>query len=293
MELSFRADGKPVTIPGSKLTEEGAFIPREFLPQVQKLLSHGIVYQGTFRQRLEQMAQKQVETEAAVQRKVVEADHFLTFFADLLERGPVAIQDWLDDFEKNKPALEAEARIAYAEALETAKKSPAAAAKVEGFEDVPEDDFLAGVDQDEMLTQLSNTLAQTLRDTIVTNGIRGLSDADVNRLHKAISEDPEEMERYFVIATEDVPEMKVKQGDVLVRQAAVLKRVQYEAGVVSGARQGVSAAAAADAANKRGVVGAGAPPPTASVAGGVAGKKKEAPIPTKREDLDAYMAADD
>lgn len=294
LELGFRADGKAVTIPGSRLTDEGAFIPKEYLPEVQKLLSHGVVYQGSFRQRLEAANAKVAEVESRVNREVEESKAFLTFFADLLERGPVAVQDWLDDFEKNKPQLIADAKVAYAEALTAAKeKGPAAPAPVEGFDEGGPDDFLAGVDRDEMMTQLSNVLGQNLREVIVTNGIRGLSDADVNRLHKAIAEDPEEMERYFAIANEDIPEMKVAKGDVLVRQAALLKRVQYEATVLGGARKSVSEAAAADAENRKRAGGGAPPPPTAGVTGGVTQKKKEVPIPTKREDLDAFMAADD
>jgi hypothetical protein len=292
LELSFRADGKPVTIPGSKLTDDGAFIPKDYLPEVQRLLSRGVTYEGSFRQRLETANAEVARVKSEVHREIEESKAFLTFFADLLERGPVAVQDWLDDFEKNKPQLEAEAKIAYAEALTAAKQNPAAPAKVEGFDDDQEDDFLAGVDRDEMMTQLSNVLGQNLREVIVTNGIRGLSDADVNRLHQAIASDPEEMERYFAIANEDIPDMKVAKGDVLVRQAALLKRVQYEATVLGGARKSVSEATAAAEANKKRAPG-GAPPPTASVAGGVTQKKKEVPIPTKREDLDAYMAADD
>lgn len=294
LELSFRADGKPVTIPGSKLTEDGAFIPKAYLPEVQRLLSHGVVYQGSFRQRLEAANAKVAEVESRVNREVEESKHFLTFFADLLERGPVAVQDWLDEFERNKPQLIADAKIAYAEALQSSKeKGPAKPAPVEGFDDNPEDDFLAGVDRDEMMTQLSNVLGTNLREVIVTNGIRGLSNEDVNRLHQAIASDPEEMERYFAVATEDIPDMKVTKGDVLVRQAALLKRVQYEAALVSSARKQVTEATQADAANKKRTAGGGAPPPTAAVAGGGVSKKKEVPLPKTREELDAYMAADD
>lgn len=292
LELSFRADGKSVPIPGSRLTDEGAFIPKEYIGEVQKLLSHGLVYQGSFRQRLEAANAKVAEVESRVNREVEESKAFLTFFANLLEQGPVAVQDWLDDFERNKPQLIADTRIAYAEALEASKKNPAAPAKVEGFDDAPEDDFLAGVDRDQMMTELTNVLGTNLREVIVQNGVRGLTDADVNRLHQAIAGDPEEMERYFAVATEDIPDMKVVKGDVLVRQAALLKRVQYEASLVSSARKNVTEAAQADAANRR-TAGGGAPPPTASVAGGVAGKKPAVPIPTKREDLDAFMNADD
>lgn len=292
LEFGFRADSKPVTIPGSKVTDDGVFIPKEYISEVQRLLSHGVVYQGSFRTRLEQAAQKVADTEARVNREVEESKHFLTFFADLLERGPVAVQDWLDDFERNKPQLIADAKIAYAEALTAAKEQGAPApAKVEGF-DEREDDFLANVDRDQMMTQLSTVLATNLREVIVQNGVRGMTSADVNRLHQAISSDPEEMERYFAVATEDIPDMKVVKGDVLVRQAALLKRVQYEAGLITDSRKSISDATAAADANRR-AAGGGAPPPTAAVAGAGAGKKKEVPIPTKREELDAFMNADD
>lgn len=291
LEFSFRADGKPITVPGSKVTDEGVFIPREHMAEIQRYLSHGVVYQGSFRQRLEEANAKVAAAENRVTKEVEESKHFLTFFADLLEKGPDAIQQWLDDFTANRRDLEADAKIAYAEALTNRKEKPVLPEKVAGF-DEPEDDFLAGIDRDEMMTQLSNVLATNLKEVIVENTVRGMTDADVNRLHKAIASDPEEMERYFAVATEDIPDMKVKKGDVLVRQAALLKRVQYEAAVVSEARKAVSDASAADAANKK-RAGGGAPPPTAAVAGAGAAGKKAVPIPKTREELDAFMDAED
>jgi hypothetical protein len=293
--FSFTADQKRHEIPGSRVTPEGAFIPRDQLPFVQRKLSRGTVYETSFRQLISDRdteihsLKQQLETD----EDKVKAKAFLTHFAKLLDEGPEAIQKWLDDFDRNRVQLEANATLAQARAITDAKGKKPAETRLPGLDDDhtaggEEPDLLADVDQDELQDTLENLLEENMLGFAKELGLNTLTQADLQLLHKRLS-DPEEIGRFFVYATEDIPELKAKQGDILVKAKALQKELQTYADLVGQGRGVVSEADKARQQNTRtGANRTNAAPPTSSTSGGAAGKTVVPKLPKTREQKEEW-----
>lgn len=289
--FSFTADQKKHEIPGSRVTPEGVFIPRDQIPFVQRKLSRGTIYESSFRQTI---SDKDTEIHALKQQletdeDKVKAKAFLTHFAKLLDEGPEAIEAWLADFEKNRGKLEAEAILAQAKAITESRGKKPTTTQLPGLEEgagAAEEDLLAGVDQDELQDTLSTLLEENLAKITTEAGLTTLTAADLSRLHKKLS-DPESLGRFFVYATEDIPELKAKQGDILVKAKALRKELEDYADLIGQGRGVKSQAEVAREANARRGGGAGggrnAPPPTSSTSGGSAAKAAVPKLPKTRE----------
>lgn len=106
-EASYRADGKDFTVPGSKVGDDGVFIPAAQWPQIERLIGQGQVHQGSYQQKLSESAQSvQRETlraNAAEQSKSEVFDRLLK----MAEDG--SIEDWLAEVQRNLPVLLAKA----------------------------------------------------------------------------------------------------------------------------------------------------------------------------------------
>lgn len=293
-EFSFRADGKTIPIPGSRLAKDKLEIPAEYVPEIQRLLSYGVVYQGSYRERLAQAKREVAEARSQVHQEVEEAKAVLNVFKGLLEQGPVAVENWLDDFERNKVALEAEMKLAHARALTERKPVEPEPVDLPGAEGEAPDDFLAGVDRDQLVQTVGNHLTSSIRELVAREKIRGLAAEDLTRIQRVITEDPDELNAYFGIALEAVPEQGIEKGTILLDEPKLIKRLKYEAEILANARKGTAAAVAADKKNQSKAGANGAPiPPTTAATGSGAPKKQPVPIPTRKEDLDAYLYADD
>lgn len=295
MEFSFRADNRQIAIPGSKVTSEGVFIPKEHMAEVQRLASYGTVYQGSFRQRLEQANREVAETKAQVQSETERAKHYLNFMADLFDRtergetdsqGRTPIEAWQEDFQRNRVVLEADAKLAEARALQ--ERRPAQPDRVEGFEDGPQDSFISEREAEELNNGLANELGGRLQQFARADGIRGLTAAEFGKIQQSMS-DPDEIDRYFKVAIEDIPEHGITKGQIVAMDAAIRKNFQYQASLILGARQQNGALAAAEAANRKN--GAANPIPAVVTASGngVPKAAKEVPKFKNREDMIAWL----
>lgn len=289
LEFSFTADKQPITIKGSKLTKDYLMIPREHVSDVQRLLSHGVVYQGSFRQKLTESAQREADTRAEVQEDVVRAKAVLERLAAIFDQGPEAVNDWLDDFGKNRTKLEADATLAVAKALRESK--PAERVTVPGFEDEV-NDFAAGVDREELQNSLAADITAFVPDALRKLGIRGLTSAEVQSIVDELK-DPDEIERYFGIAGEDLPDYNVKKGALVRKDAVVAKTIKRRADLILGTRKNTTELETAKQKNNRSA--ANPIPPTTTGAGGTGnppGKAKK-PIPKTKAELDAWMDDDE
>jgi transposase-like protein len=287
LEFSFRADGQPVTIKGSKITKDFVMIPRNNMADVQRLLSHGVTYQGSFRQRLTESARAVAEAKAEVQEDVIRAKATLEFIAKKLDEGPDAVQDWLDEFQQNRVKLEAEATLAVAKAHREHK--PVGDVQAPGFEEEV-NEFSAGVDREEMVNTLSADLVAFVPAALRELQIRGLTGDEVGALISELS-DPDEIDRYFGIAGEDMPEFGVTKGQVVRKDAVIAKVLKRRAGLLLGARKNGSELEAAKLKNDR-PKPANPIPPTTTSQGGAPGKAKK-PLPKTKEELDAWMDDDE
>lgn len=296
MEFSFRADGKPVTIPGSKVTAEGAFIPREHLADLQRLASHGIVYQGSFRQKLEQSAREVAEAKSEIHGEVEQAKHFLSFFADLLDkqdRGEPAIEEWLDDFRQNRTKLEADATLAEAKALREGRA--VAPRQPEGFDDEPgpeQDSYISEREAEEFSNGLAAELGSRLQQTIQAQGIRGLTPQDLTKIQEEMT-DPEEIDRYFKVALEDIPEHGIKKGQIVAMDGAIAATLRRRSELILDSRKTSTALSQAETANRRNGV-AGKVPPTVSTGTPAVPKASNAvPKFKNRQEMEEWFARED
>lgn len=295
MEFSFRADGKPVTIPGSRVTAEGAFIPREHLADLQRLASHGIVYQGSFRKRLEESAREVAEAKSEVQSEVEQAKHFLGFFANLLDRqeqGEPAIEEWLDDFRQNRTKLEAEATLAEAKALrESRGVAPRA---LEGFDETApeEDSYISEREAEEFSNGLASELGSRIQQTITAQGIRGLTPQDLTRLQEEMNE-PEERDKYFKVALEDIPEHGIVKGQIVAMDGAIAATLKRRADMLLDARKTSTALSQAEAANRRNGVNGKVPPTVATGAPAVPKASNAVPKFKNRQEMEEWFQKED
>jgi transposase-like protein len=288
LEFSFRADGQPITIKGSKITKDYVQIPRAHMADVQKLLSHGVTYQGSFRRRLEESARREAEAKAEVQEEVVRARATLEFIAKKFDEGPEAVQDWLDDFARNRSQLEAEATLAVAKAYQ--ERKPIENVTVPGFEDEVEE-FAAGVDRETVVNELSADLTNFVPSALRELGIRGLTGPEIQTIISELA-DPDEIDRYFGIAGEDMPEYGVTKGQLVRKDAVIAKTLKRRAELVLGARRSAAELEAAKQKNNGGRP-ANPIPPTTTATGGTPGKGKKAPLPRTKEELDKWMDDDE
>ena len=291
LEFSFRADGQAIPLKGSRITKDSLIIPREYMADVQRLMSHGVVYQGSYKQRLTEAARQVEATKAEVHEEVERSKHFLTFFADLLDReeaGEPAIESWLDDFRQNRVKLEAAADLAAAKAYrERTYQEPT----VQGFDDQPDAQGQSPEEAERFHQELSSALSDRVTQQIQAQGIRGLAPAELTRILDGMTE-PEEIDRYFKVALEDIPEHGIKKGQIVALDAVIGKQIKHQAGLILGARQSAQELRNAELKNQRRTPNA-IPPTTAVAGGGTPKQKAKVPEFKNKAEMDAWFDTQD
>lgn len=112
-EFSYRADGQDHTIPGSAVGEDGLFISKESLPEVQQLLAQGRALRGSVQAHLGKLSEQSRTAEARAQAAEAQLGHVMDRISEMIRTGTYG--DWLAQQEINWPVLQSEAR---AKALE-------------------------------------------------------------------------------------------------------------------------------------------------------------------------------
>ena len=107
----FRADHREVEVPGALEYEHGIYVPKEAWNGV---VSRHLADRDTlFQQHQREVNRLQQEVEIRDPDKnprVIEAGVTLQKFRELMDQGPEAVAQWLDNFAVNRPLLEAEIR---------------------------------------------------------------------------------------------------------------------------------------------------------------------------------------
>lgn len=295
LEFSYRADNRVHTIPGSKITADGVFIPREHMAELQRRQSRGATYEGSFRQRLEAAAREVADVRSEVVVEKEQATAFLAFFADMMdrqERGEPAIETWLDDFSRNRVKLEADATLAAAKALR--ERRPVEPSRVDGFDEDPgQMPDMSAQEREDMTNGLTSELGSRLQRLVQTEGLRGLTASELTSIQNAMM-DPDEMDRYFKVALDDIPEHGIQRGQIVAMDGAIAKTLKYQAGLILGARrQSQELKAAEDANRKRNGVGNAIPPTVATGVDGAPKPQKGVPKFKTREEMQAWYDAED
>jgi len=255
-EASYRADGKDFTIPGSKMGEDGVFIPTEQWDGVQRLIGQGQVHQGSFQRRLSESAQsvqrEKTRADAAEASKQAVFDKLMAMAKD------GTIGNWIDEnLVQNLEVLlarsEAEGqklRVKEYEEREAARDREAAEA-ARG-------------------PQMENALANAI---LHFGGKAGLTDARMQQLYARLNQ-PEFRRALYSEATEDDPINGIRKGETVIALGLIEQEVAWAGpGTTQPATDKVAAAAAANA--KAGVTAVA--PPTVGARGGPAPGTKTPP----------------
>lgn len=285
--FTYRADRSSYTIDGSKLTPEGDLvIPKAQLAEVTRLLSQGRSHEGSFRQTLQRLTERANAAEQQVERikkepneEVVKARAINKFWMELLEKGPDAVAEHLDEFQKTRMLIEARQEREYAQALRSAGPAPAAAAA----QAEPQ------IEAKDLQPELTRLIGE-LKGTDATLGV--LTDDDVKDLTQHLGQDAW-LERIFFVADQDIPDRGILKGDIVADTQVLQQEMGRIARVRAAAAQSATAASAADARNKPRLEGRSQGlPPVVTGSGKAAGegKGKEKKTFKSKAEFDEYYA---
>lgn len=253
--FTFKADGKQFEIPGAMRYPEGVYIPTEAVARLQEHLADRKSLNGRIRQ-LEQ----QVQTgDPERHPEVLKARALMTQLGTLMDQGPEAMAEWLDNLQQNRPILEAKAEAA---ALKRQLEFHTERQKTESSE----------AEATALADQMDSALSRNLDAVLADPAIAALN-LDRNRLQVRLYRMADAL---FVEADQDYPEAGVRKGDLAINLELLRAEVNDAAAL---ARQYQGQATQKDKARKLNApaVNAAAPPPV------VTGTKTAAPRDTGRK----------
>lgn len=309
-EWEFNADGKTMYLPGSRVTEldgkKGVFLPEDQLRHVERTLADGIHHRGTFREKLSRIRQEaetakreaaqQVEAlRGEVNEEVVRARTYLEHFNALADKGPEAIAEYLDNWTRERPLLEARAERAITQALRDAQKPAAKADKADAAAGGGANDGGDGragaapatreVDPTVIAAELRETIGELCRDPQFAM----LAAADQERIAKRLERYPG---RFFFFATEHDDENDIEPGDLALNLREIAEELLYERGLLAQTAETAKALAAAETENrKRGLVPTDAPKSAAGAAGTKAPDAERTPsmgMPKTKDEFERF-----
>ena len=261
--VTYRASGEALTIPGSKLGPDGAFIPKDALADVTRTLASG---RESFR-RAQEWTQKETGLTTRAEAAEATRDHVLKQLDEMVANGTLA--DWLLDVERNYPILKANAETAglkrqYAEA----------------------ENVLQQQRTTEERARMRPIMDQALADTILEYGNQaGLDKQDLEPLYHRLR-DPEMESVLFPVADRDMPEIGVTKGQRVINRMAVQQEVSLLGGVVKRYKPAPPSPALKQAAAKNEQTQAAVtkqkettPPPTVAAKRGTVSKGKAGKTP--------------
>ena len=247
--FTFKADGKQFEIPGAMRYPEGVY----FTPEAILRLQENLADRKGLNDRIRQLENKVQVNDPERHPEVLRARALTQKLNELMDQGPEAMAEWLDNLQQNRPILEANAKAA---ALEAQLKRYTEQEQTQASEQ----EATALVDQ--MDRTLNGHLDAILQDPeIAALGLdRNRLQARLYRLADAL----------FVEADQDYPDAGVRKGDLAINLELLRAEVNDAAALVRQVRGQQDAQQKAKKANAP-AVNAAAPPPV------VAGTKTAAP----------------
>lgn len=256
--FTFRADGKQFEIPGAVRYPEGVYIPPESIAKLQEHLADRKGLNDRIRQ-LEQQAQNPDAEVVSRHPDVLRAKATLQKLNELMDQGPEAMAEWLDNLQQNRPILEANAKAA---ALE---------AQLRRFTE-RESGETTERQATELAGQMDQTLTLHLDEVLRDPAIAGLN-LDRNRLQVRLYRMAEQL---FGEADRDYRELGIRKGDLTIN-LELLRAEVNDAAALARQYQGQQTARNKARQANAPAVNAGSPPPV------VAGSKNAAPRDTGRK----------
>lgn len=262
--LAYRAGGEEFEIPGSAVGEDGAFIPREVLGEVSRLISQGVYHERHWQQELRNREAQATERVRAAEQKAAEAEAILSSLDRLRQAGPEKMAEWLDGLERNWPLLMAEAKN---QLLERQLQESSAA----------EQERQQIARGEELAPQIEDTLVATVEQLVGMPQYQGLDGEQfLRRLVQT------RLDQIFTEAEYDDPSRGIRAGDVLVDYDVITSEADHEMGLL---RQ-----AAAAAKRNAAVLAPSGTPPTVGAGGTPApSAERERPKFKSREEMEHWL----
>lgn len=253
--FTFKADGKQFEIPGALRYPEGVYIPTEAVARLQEHLADRKGLNGKIRQLEQEVQNRDPERHPEVLR----ARATMAQLSALMDKGPEAMAEWLDNLQQNRPILEAQAE------RDALKKQLALHTERQASETT-----------EAQATELADQMGQALEghlDALLAEPDIAALNLDKNRLQVRLYRLADAL---FGEAEQDYRELGIRKGDLTINLELLRAEVNDAAAL---ARQYQGQAVAQQKAKKVNApaVNAAAPPPV------VAGTKTAAPRDTGRK----------
>lgn len=235
--FAFRVDGREVEVPGALRWDHGIYVPTESWGRVvQGHLADREAYTAQRGQLLQQLA----AADPAVNPTVLQANATLQAFKELLDKGPLEVAKWLDNYQQNRPLLEAQ--------IQNAALQAQLAYRTQGYQQQQEEQLATQLAQ-QLPTYLQQNIDAVIAQDPELAGLKGIANqALLERLWPYA-------EWLFFEADRDYPEYNLRRGQIIVRPdrlkqllgqqaatAAELKRLEKAAAHNRGATGRVPAA---------------------------------------------------
>lgn len=206
--FTFQAGGRVIPIPGAWQYPEGVYIPIESLAILTEHLSD----RRGLERRLAQLEQKLRDADPARDHEVLKARALTYRLSRLMDQGPEAMAEWLDNLTYNRPLLEA---------------------RVEGdaltgqLHDCQERLRIAAMEQEasDLAEEMDRTLMPLLDVALMEPAIASLR-IDRNRLLVRLYRRAGEL---FTDAQEEIPALGVRRGELIVNTAILQAEVSAAA----------------------------------------------------------------
>lgn len=272
--VQFKADGKEFTVSARKDAEGNLIIaPDEWNRSVQPRLAD----RGAWQQERESLRRQVAALNPEQNPEVIRARQVMESFQALLDKGPDAVIEWAEDFDRNKEVLIARAEAAAARAeVERARGAQASTQQQE--------------EQANLRAQMQQGLGTLLEQAAQVEEYKGL---DMDYVRRVL--EPMAPAIYFR-APYDMPEYGLQKGEIGVNLQVVENVLKAEADRNRSVQERLKAAEAASAAKRRNsAVLNDSPrkkaPPVATDKSAAGQGAVPAPKPKTREEWERNLAA--
>lgn len=288
----FQADRQTVTVPGSKVRDDGWLeVPPDQRALLENLLAEGVAHRGSWRAEQQRYEARiaELEEQSTASPEILRAKAFNDALLALLDKGPEAVAAWLDEYRLNFPLLKQQAEAAVLQSrLTTAEQRLAAR----------EEDQEAS----ELAPQLAGMISDTLQQVIASDPAYAGVDAQAleqrirTRFLDQVAYEVDPKERPRGLASGEILLGRSRDGKTLYvfNAGLVADEVAYQASLRGGAASAAAAAVARNTAIAPAVPGApGGAPPVVPAGSGTPGPAPAKPLPKTKEDVQRWIDSGD
>lgn len=237
----FQGDGRTLFVEGSTKNVDGSLaIPADQVPHLESLLAEGAAHRGSWRGEKEQYEGRIAQLEDQVANKandpeIVRARAYNEQLLALIAKGPDAVAEWLDNYERNFPVFQARAQEAVLRQQLSERDARLSAIDEErsAAELTPQIEARIGGVVERMAAQYPTLNAEQLHRRIVTRHLDQV----------AYEVDPKERSRG--LAAGEVLLGRGPKGELwIVNEGLIEEEFAYQASLMGGAASAAQAAVA-------------------------------------------------